>query len=123
MTKLNNYIIYFKLNGFYGSKVVELENEKTGRIEKGIFIPFDVNELKPNKKGNYIVQCFANEWLFARGYKNQTHSLRLKLSGRILNLFKKNGWDSPRMGYMTRSFAEYMPYVEKEEKVKLSDYE
>jgi hypothetical protein len=66
--------LVIKLSAFQQSRIIESENETTGEIEKGIFIPFKWNDIHIGYKGNVNVSV----GMFDREHDyqyNQTHSL------------------------------------------------
>lgn len=66
--------LVIRLNNFFQSRIIESENEETGEIERGIFIPFKWNELSVTSKGNVnaTIGMFEREHDFSY---NQSHNL------------------------------------------------
>lgn len=66
--------LVIRLNNFLQSRIIDSENETTGEIEKGIFIPFKWNELSITGKGNInaTIGMFEREHDFRY---NQSHDL------------------------------------------------
>lgn len=98
-----NYVLRLKLLSFIGSKIVEIENDE-GFMEKGVFIPLDINGLHVTDRGNVSLYAFVTERLAAA--KNGTsHYLRMKISREALQKLYDLGYENPYIGEMKPSFS------------------
>lgn len=124
MAEIAKHTLNIKLNGFIDSRVVELANDATNKLEKGIFIPFEQNCIEQNKVGNYYAKCYVNDANFDRGYSRQSYSVVLRLSAEKAKEMKELGYKYFPMGYMTDNYNYKSNNNYKSgQKVKLSDYE
>lgn len=94
-----NYNLTFALTKFLGSRVVEMEDQE-GFMERGIFIPLDMNGLHVTKKGNVNAYAFVSERMGV-SVDGSSHYIRLKVPQESLKAIKKLGYELPFIGSMT----------------------
>jgi len=99
---MNNYVAKIKLSNFLGSKVVDLENDETGELEKGIFIPIELNSLFLTPRNQVIAWAFVNEKLHDTG-DGFSHYLKMKTDKHHVELLDKLGYKAPYLGSMKTS--------------------
>lgn len=99
---MNNYVAKIKLSNFLGSKVVDLENDETGELEKGIFIPIELNSLFLTPRNQVIAWAFVNEKLHDTG-DGFSHYLKLKTDKYHIKKLNDLGYETPYLGSMKTS--------------------
>lgn len=121
----NNYIAKLKLSNYLNSRVIEVENDD-GIMEKGIFIPIDMNGLVLTPRNQVISWLFVNEKLHDTG-DGYSHYLRIKTDIDHVKSIKDMGYDVPYMGNMKSSFftTQYHKKMETltDKRVKNIDYD
>jgi hypothetical protein len=68
-----DYKLTLILNRFQQTRIIDVENEVTGDLEKGIFIPFKWNDIRLGRKGNvyaFIAMFERDDFKF-----KETHNL------------------------------------------------
>ena len=96
-----NFLAKFKLSGFLNSRVMDIENDD-GVMEKGIFIPIEMNELYVTPNNQVIAWLFVNERVHDTG-DGYSHYIKLKLSKKHIDYLRELGYDSPYVGLMKSS--------------------
>lgn len=119
----NNYLLRFSLTSFIGSRVMEVENDE-GFMEKGIFIPFEINGLHTTNRGNVSAYCFVTERMTA-SIDGSSHYLKMKLSKAVLDRINELGYDTPFMGCMKPSHftpTYQLDYLKSAQRVSATEY-
>lgn len=99
MNKFNNYTMRFNLTAFIGSRVIEAEDQD-GNIERGVFIPIDVNCLYEDPKSkNVLCEAFVNAYTYDT-VDTKTHYLRQKTSLEHVDKINGLGYKIPKLGNM-----------------------
>lgn len=93
-----NYNLTFNLTKFLGSRVVDMENQD-GFMERGVFIPLDMNGLHVTKRGNVNAYAFVSERM-GISVDGSSHYLRLKVPQEALKEINKLGYELPYIGCM-----------------------
>lgn len=98
-----NYTLRLRLMQLLGSRVIDVENAD-GFMEKGVFIPLELNGLSVTKHGNVALYAYVTERMAATR-DNSTHYLKLKLNRDSLKKINELGYSLPFIGEMTPSKA------------------
>ena len=99
MSKFNNYTLRFNLTGFIGSRIVEVE-DADGCMERGVFIPINVNALYEDKKTKHVLcEAFVNAKTYNL-YDSKTHYLKQKTSVAHVEKLNELGYKIPSLGNM-----------------------
>lgn len=80
----------FKLSNYINSRVIDIENDD-GVMEKGIFIPIEINGLTLTPRNQVISHLFVNEKLHDTG-DGYSHYIKMKTN-------HKHVEELDRMGY------------------------
>lgn len=99
MSKFNNYTMRFNLTAFIGSRVIEAEDQD-GNIERGVFIPIDVNCLYEDPKTHHVLcEAFvtAKQTFSSDG---KTHYIKQKVSTNHVRRIEELGYKVPALGHM-----------------------
>jgi hypothetical protein len=98
---MSNYLAKFKLSNYINSRVVEIENDD-GVMEKGIFIPIEINGLTLTPRNQVISWMFVNEKLHETcdGY---SHYIKMKTNHKHVEELDRMGYSVPYVGSMKSS--------------------
>lgn len=110
----NGYVAKLKLSNYINSRVVDLENDD-GEIEKGIFIPIEINGLFLSPRNQVISWLFLNEKLHDTG-DGYSHYLRMKSDKKHVEYINSLGYNVPYLGLMRRNIFQ-TKYFEKYSKL------
>lgn len=117
-----NYTLRLRLMQLLGSRVIDVE-DADGIMEKGVFIPLEMNGLHVTNKGNVALYAYVTERMAATR-DNSTHYLKLKVTKDKLKKLDELGYSLPFIGEMTPSNV--MPkhqrdYYNSDERVKVDN--
>lgn len=104
----NNYNLAFKLNGFIGARIIEDENAD-GILEKGVFIPLDVNNLCETDKHNVFAYGLVTELAPAMARGGQSHYIAQSVPQEHIDRLQEMGYKVPYLGFMRRTGWHKMP--------------
>ena len=125
LSQVHNYLIKLKLSDYINSRVIEVENDD-GEIERGIFIPLEINNLFVTVRNTVISWIFATKKLY-EPIDNMSHYLKMKVDKNHKDKLKNLGYDPPYLGGMkeTRIYTDYqIKKISKTSKqVLIEDYE
>ena len=118
-----NYTMRMVLTNFIGSRVIDFDNED-GIIEKGVFIPFDMNGLHETERGNVAAHFFVTERMTATK-DGSSHYIKLKMPKESLDRINDLGFETPFVGSMRPSSIKpsyQLDYEKGGGKVRIKDY-
>lgn len=123
---MNSYVAKIKLSNYINSRLIELENDD-GVMEKGIFIPIELNELFVSPRNQVISWMFVNEKLHDTG-DGYSHYLKMKSSKKHVDYINSLGYETPYMGNMksnvfTTQYHQRMRNAPTVKVKKLDEYE
>lgn len=95
----SNYNLRIKLTKFLGSRIIDVEDED-GILEKGVFIPLNMNGLHITKKGNVNAYAYVMERV-GIAIDGSSHYIRLSVPKDSLISINKLGYDLPYIGELT----------------------
>lgn len=99
MSKFNSYTMRFNLTAFIGSRVIEAE-DADGHLERGVFIPIDVNCLYEDPKSNNVLcEAFVNANTY-NSADSKTHYIKQKTSQEHVAKINELGYRIPKLGNM-----------------------
>ena len=97
--KTLNYTLRFKLTSFIGSRVIEVENQD-GDLEKGVFIPIDINGIcQSPKTGHYFCDGFVNESFYTTE-ESYSHYIVQRRTAKDIEGLERLGYKPPQLGYL-----------------------
>lgn len=104
---MNNYLCRFKLSNFLDSRIIDIENDETGRLEKGIFIPLDRNDLFVTRNNQVIARLLVLKRRFTGD--GNTHHIKPAYSKVHRDTIEGLGFSVPFLATMkpTRIFDNY----------------
>lgn len=118
-----NYTLRLLLTNFLGSRVMDLENQD-GIIERGVFIPMDMNGLHETSRGNVAAHFFVTERLTA-SKDGSSHYIKLKMPKESLERINNLGYETPFVGSMHPSYIKpscQKDYDKNNVRVRASEY-
>lgn len=95
---MNNYLAKFKLSNYINSRVMEITNDD-GELEKGIFIPIEINGLFLTPRNQVISWIFVNERLHDTG-DGYSHYMKMKTDKKHVEYLDNMGYSTPYVGVM-----------------------
>ena len=99
MSDLANYnIAKIKLTNFFDARIIEDEASE-GRIEKGLFIPLDKNDLRIGRHNEICAWLWVNK-SFVANEEGWTHYFQLRSSESFAKKMNEMGYKMPYMGYI-----------------------
>ena len=98
---MSNYLAKFKLSNYINSRVVEIENDDDV-MEKGIFIPIEINGLTLTPRNQVISHLFVNEKLHDTG-DGYSHYIKMKTNRKHVEELDRMGYSVPYVGGMKSS--------------------
>ena len=98
---MSNYLAKFKLSNYINSRVVEIENDDNV-MEKGIFIPLEINGLTLTPRNQVISWMFVNEKLHDTG-DGYSHYIKMKTNHKHVEELDRMGYSVPYVGSMKSS--------------------
>lgn len=98
---MSNYLAKFKLSNYINSRVVEIENDDNV-MEKGIFIPIEINGLTLTPRNQVISWMFVNEKLHETG-DGYSHYMKMKTNHKHVEELDRMGYSVPYVGSMKTS--------------------
>lgn len=119
----NNYTLRILLTNFLGSRVMDVENQD-GIMERGVFIPMDMNGLHETNRGNVAFYAFVTERMTAC-LDGSSHYIKLKMNADSLKRINDMGYETPFIGSMRPSSIKpscQLEYMKSGGRVKSSDY-
>ena len=123
--KFDNYLMKIKLSSYINSRVVEMENDD-GVMEKGLFIPLEINNLFLSTRNTVISWVFATEKQ-RQAIDGLSHYLKMKVDKAHLDKLKSLGYEPPYLGGMKRTYIatnyQRKKNQEKTKKVSIEYYE
>lgn len=120
---MTNYLLRIALTNFLGSRVMEVEDQE-GMMQKGVFIPFDMNGLHETERGNVSAYFFVTERMTA-SVDGSSHFVKMKMKKEALDKINELGYQTPYVGDMRPSTFKPMyqiDYLNSGGRVKQSDY-
>lgn len=118
-----NYTLRILLTNFLGARVMDIENQD-GIMERGVFIPLDMNGLHETNRGNVAFHAFVTERITAC-VDGSSHYIKLKMNSDALKKINDMGYETPFIGSMRPSSLKpsyQLDYMNGGLKVKASDY-
>lgn len=118
-----NYTLRILLTNFLGSRVMDIENQD-GIMERGVFIPLDINGLHETDRGNVAFYAFVTERMTAC-IDGSSHYVKLKMNADSLKRINEMGYETPYIGNMRPSNIKpsyQTDYIKNVAKVKASEY-
>ena len=118
-----NYTLRLLLTNFLGSRVMDVENQD-GIMERGVFIPMDMNGLHETNRGNVAFHAFVTERMTAC-IDGSSHYIKLKMNADSLKRINEMGYETPFIGSMRPSNikpSRQLEYMKSGGRVKSSDY-
>lgn len=112
----NHGVLKLHLNRFYGAGITEMVDDN-GELHRGIFIPFDMNNISVDKYGDATATVFVNK-RFNNPYGSQwDYFLKLYLDADTTARYRSIGLTTPRLGV----YSETVPQmVDSRENFKVS---
>lgn len=98
---MNNYLAKVKLSNYINSRVIDIENDD-GVMEKGIFIPIEINGLTLTPRNQVISWMFVNEKLHDTG-DGYSHYIKIKTNHKHVEELDRMGYSVPYVGSMKSS--------------------
>lgn len=98
----SNYILAFKLTGLVGARIIEEENAD-GVMERGVFIPMEINNLMETEKHNVFVYGLVTELDKATANGGQSHYISQSTSPDHIQHLADMGYRIPYLGFMRRA--------------------
>lgn len=95
-TKNNDFLLKIKLSNYINSRVIDIENDD-GVLEKGIFIPIDLNGLFVSQRNEVVSWVLALKRTFP-AMDSFTHNLKITFNREQLNWLTNMGYKSPTIG-------------------------
>lgn len=105
MKKITNYFLKLKLTNYINARIVEIENDD-GIMEKGVFIPIDINGLYVTKDKSVYSTAFATQKT-VMGTHISTHYIRHKMTKEQVEKLKEYGYTPPYIGNLRRDYNVY----------------
>ena len=103
----NHGVMRLCLSRLYGAGITEMVDDY-GRIHRGIFIPFEMNNIRITEGGEAVVTIFVNK-RFHNPKKNcWDYFLKLYLDEQTIEQYRKLGLCPPRIGYYSETATQMM---------------
>ena len=120
---MNNYLAKVKLSNYINSRVIDVVNDD-GEMEKGIFIPIDINGLFHTPRNQVISWLFINEKLSETG-DGFSHYIKMKTDSKHLEKLNALGYTTPYIGVMRSCtfFTKYHDTYSKMQSTKVKNIE
>lgn len=98
----NHGVMRILLSRFYGAGITEMVDDY-GVLHRGIFIPFDMNGIEVNAKGEVGATIFVNKWFGRSKTPDWNYFLKLGLDEATMGQYRKLGLKAPRLGYYSET--------------------
>lgn len=120
---MKNYTCKIKLSKYLDARIIELDNDETGKKERGIFIPIDINELFVTKDN----QVISKTLVYRRYYTGDGNSHHIKplFSKTHRDYIESLGFSSPFLATMrpTNMLDKFQSTSKKQSTIKKIDYQ
>ena len=93
----NHGVLKLHLNRFYGAGITEMVDDN-GELHRGIFIPFDMNNIRVDRYGEATATAFVNKRFSNPHASEWNYFLKLYLDAETMARYRSVGLNAPRLG-------------------------